>query len=215
MQIIGAWREVIGVVADVKFWGLSERVDPEAYIPAFGNPANLVVRVQGDPSAIASGIRTRVRELDANLPISTIRPMNDIVEQSVASPKFFFILLVTFGVMAVVLALAGIYGVVSYTVTQSAREIGVKIAIGADPSAVMRSVLRQGLVLASISLSIGIPGAVGLTRLMGSLLFGVKPADPLTFMIVGPVTIAITLLACYLPARRAANVDPAIALRYQ
>ena len=215
MRILGAWREVIGIVADVKFWGLAARLDPEAYIPAFGNPSNLVVRAQGDLPAIASTIRTRVRELDANLPISTIRPMSDMVEQSIASPKFFLILLVIFGVMAVVLASAGIYGVISYTVMQNTREIGVKIALGADPLAVLRSVLRQGLVLALISLAIGIPSAIGLTRLMGSLLFGVTPADPLTFIIVGPVTIAIALLACYLPARRAASVDPIVALRYQ
>jgi putative ABC transport system permease protein len=199
----------------VKFWGLSERLDPEAYMPVYRNPANLVVRAQGDPSVIANAIRAKVRELDANLPLSTIRPMNDIVEQSVASPKFYLILLVIFGAMAVVLASAGIYGVISYTVTQSTREIGVKIALGAAPNAVLLSVLRQGIVLALISLSIGIPAGIGLTRLMGALLFGVNSHDPLTLTVVAVITVVIALLACYLPARRAANVDPIVALRYQ
>jgi predicted permease len=214
MQILGSWREVTGVADDVKFWGLSERLDPEAYMPVYRNPANLVARAQGDPSAIANAIRAKVRELDANLPLSTIRP-NDIVEQSVASPKFYLILLVIFGTMAVVLASAGIYGVISYTVTQSTREIGVKIALGAEPNAVLLSVLRQGIVLALISLSIGIPAGIGLTRLMGALLFGVNSHDPLTLTVVAVITVVIALLACYLPARRAANVDPIVALRYQ
>src|SRR6185503_1602603 len=129
--------------------------------------------------------------------------------------RFYLILLVVFGLMAVVLASAGIYGVVSYTVSQRTREIGVKIALGADRADVLKSVLRQGLVLAAISLAIGIPASIGLTRLMGTLLFGVHPADPVTLAGVTLLTVAIALIACYVPARRAASVDPIVALRYQ
>jgi putative ABC transport system permease protein len=223
VQMFGGWREIVGIVDDVKHWGLGQSVNPEAYLPGLGtpvilglrSPTILVIRTARDPVELAAAIRQEVRQIDANLPISTIRPMADVVSQSVASPRFYLILLVLFGTVAVILAAAGIYGVVSYTVAQSTREIGMRIALGARPRDVTRTIVGHGLILTLVSVAIGIVASIGLTRMMRALLFGVESTDPMTFAATAAFTGAVALLACYVPARRAAKVDPIVALRHQ
>jgi putative ABC transport system permease protein len=169
------WREIIGVVDDVKFWGLAKPVNPEVYLPVLRNPAIMVVRTDGDTSELMTAIRDQVRQVDANLPLSTARTMEDVIGQmEIGPPRFYLGLLASFGVLAVILAAAGIYGVVSYTVAQRTREIGVRLALGARPQSVLRSVLRHGLTLTLVGLALGIAASTVLTRWMRTLLFGVE-----------------------------------------
>jgi putative ABC transport system permease protein len=217
MQVLGygAMREIIGIVDDVKFWGLSVPVNPEAYLPGLRSPVTVVVRTQGNAAGFAASIREQVRQLDSELPLSDVRTMEEVMGRSVTATKFYVILLSAFGFIAVVLAAAGIYGVISYTVSQGTRDIGVRIALGAGPVDVVKSVLGQGLGLSAVSVAIGIAASLGLTRLMKSLLFGVEAADPLTLAATGLITVAVALVACYMPARRASRIDPIVALRHQ
>jgi putative ABC transport system permease protein len=210
------WREIIGVVDDVKFWGLAKPVNPEVYLPVLRNPAIMVVRTDGDTSELMTAIRDQVRQVDANLPLSTARTMEDVIGQmEIGPPRFYLGLLASFGVLAVILAAAGIYGVVSYTVAQRTREIGVRLALGARPQSVLRSVLRHGLTLTLVGLALGIAASTVLTRWMRTLLFGVEAIDPWTLVAMAFVIAGVVTLACYVPARRAARVDPIVALRHQ
>jgi putative ABC transport system permease protein len=155
------------------------------------------------------------RRVDPDLPLWDLRSMDQVMGRAVSAPRFYVILLSIFGTVAVILAAAGIYGVISYTVAQSTRDIGVRIALGAKPADVIRSVLRHGLILNGVSLLLGLAASWGLTRLMATLLFGVQPTDPATFVLTAVMTTALALLACYVPARRAAKIDPIVALRHQ
>jgi putative ABC transport system permease protein len=209
------WREIIGVVDDVRHWGLSEPVNPEVYIPGLRSFGTLMVRAAHDPENLAALIRNEVRNLEPTLPTSSVRPMTELVDRSVASPRFYLILLGIFAGVALILACAGVYGVMSYNVTQSTRDIAVRMAMGAKPHHVLRLYVGRGVVLTLLSLAIGSATAYGLTRLMQSLLFGIAPTDPLTFAGTAGVVAVTALLACYLPARRASKVDPMAALKHQ
>jgi putative ABC transport system permease protein len=211
------WREVIGVVDDVKFWGLSSPVNPEVYFPILRNPTILVARTQGNTTEVIADIRDEVRQIDANLPVSSFRTMEAIIEQSdfVAPSRFYLTLLASFGLLAVSLAAAGIYGVVSYTVAQQTREIGIRMALGAQSDGILRSVLAYGLKLTSFSLALGIAASIALTQYLETLLFDVKAVDPMVYAITAFVTVAVAVAACFVPARRAAKVDPIVALRHQ
>jgi putative ABC transport system permease protein len=211
-----AWREVIGVVDDVKFWGLNSPVNPELYLPMLSNPAVLVVRTQRDPARFMSAIRDQVRQSDLNLPVGSLSSMQDIIRRSssVAPSRFYLILLAAFGLAAAGLAAVGIYGVVSCTVEQRTQEIGVRMALGAQPERVLRSVLWHGLTLALVSLAVGIAVSISLTRWTATLLFGVEPVDPLTFGAIAMFVVLVALAACYVPARRAAMIDPIEAVRH-
>jgi putative ABC transport system permease protein len=217
MQVLGYgdMREIVGVIDDVRYWGLSLPANPEAYLPGLRSPGTIVIRTQSNPSALVPAIREQIRQLEADLALSDVQTMEEVMSRSVSAPRFYLILLSIFGIVAVILAAAGIYGVISYTVAQGTRDIGVRIALGANPAGVLQGVLRQGFVLTMVSLVIGLAASIGLTRLMGSLLFGVKATDPVTLGAMVILTTAIALLACYFPARRAARIDPLIALRHQ
>jgi putative ABC transport system permease protein len=217
MQVLGYgdMREIVGVIDDVRYWGLALPVNPEAYLPGLHSTGTIVVRTQSNPSALVPAIREQVRQLDPDLALSDVQTMEEVMSRSVSAPRFYLILLSIFGIVAVILAAAGTYGVISYTVAQGTRDIGVRIALGANPADVLRAVLRQGFVLTMVSLVIGLAASVGLTRLMGSLLFGVKATDPVTLAVMVILTTMIALLACYFPARRAARIDPLVALRHQ
>jgi putative ABC transport system permease protein len=207
------WREIIGVVDDVRHLGPAAPVNPEVYIPGLRNPTNLIVRSSGDPSALTNAIRAEIRHLSPELPLSAARTMEEVRDRAVASPRFNLILLSTFAAMALVLALVGIYGVMSYTVSQSKADVGLRMAIGAGRADIVQLFVREGLLLTALGLLLGATGAWALTRLMTTLLFGVTPTDAATFAAIAALMGSTAIAACYLPARRAAGVDPLVALR--
>ncbi|MGO9272228.1 MAG: ABC transporter permease [Terriglobia bacterium] len=212
------WMEVVGVVADTKNLGLNAETVPDVYVPYWQWPMQspaLVVRTAANPAILAAAIRSEVKATNKNLPPPMIQSMDDILYDTVAQPRYQTMLLNLFGISALILAAVGIYGVTSYAVTQRTHEIGIRVALGAERSDVLKLVLGQGFKLALMGVGIGILGALGLTRLLSSLLYGVKPADPLTFVIVSLLSIAVALVACYVPARRATKVHPMVALRYE
>ena len=212
------WMEIVGVVADTKSLDLNAETVPDVYLPYWQWPMQspaLVVRTATNPAIIAGAIRTAVKAVNKNLPPPTIQSVDDILRDTVAQPRYQTMLLSLFGITALILAPVGIYGVTSYTVTQRSHEIGIRVALGAEPSDVLKLVVGQGFKLALIGVGIGIWGALVLTRFFASLLYGVEPTDPLTFVMVSLLLIVVALLACYLPARRATKVDPMEAVRYE
>lgn len=208
--------EIVGVVADVKQLDLATPAGPDVYVP-FGlfplEEMNFFVRSTADAGALASGVRARMREVDAALPIYDFSTMSEAVAESVSQPRFYMMLLTGFAGLALVLAALGIYGVISYSVSQRTRELGIRIALGATHERVVRLVLSQGIVLTTGGVVIGLLGAYWLTGLIAALLFGVTKADPTTFVSVAAILLAVAWLSSYLPARRAARVDPVIAMR--
>jgi putative ABC transport system permease protein len=211
------WGEIVGIVGDVKHFSLDAEVKEEAYSPYYQAPfwqdMTLVVRTTVDPMSIANAVRNEIRALDKDQPVTRIRTMEAVIAGSVAQHRFRTLLLGLFAVMALLLAAVGIYGVISYTVAQRTQEIGIRIALGAQQRDVLRLVVRQGMAPALVGLGVGLIGAFALTRLMKDLLFDVRADDPATFALVALLLAAAALMACYIPARRAAKVDPIIALR--
>ena len=212
------WREIVGVVGNVRSKALEIEVMPEAYFPFRQVPENfmnLVVRTTSDPVSMVPAIRSQVLSVDKDQPVSDIMTMEQRVAKSVAAKRFVMSLLGAFSILALGLAAVGIYGMMAYLVTQRTQEIGVRMALGAQNLDVLRLVVGKGLVLAVIGTTIGLVASLALTRLMRSLLFEVTPTDWLTFVVVSAVLLAVALLACYIPARRATKVDPLVALRYE
>ena len=211
-------REIIGVVGSVKQSTLSVDARPAMYLPhlqlATGG-MSIVIRTSGDPLSVAGLARMQVHSLDKTIPVTNIRTMDEILSASVAQQRFSMFLVGLFGLLAVVLAAIGIYGVMGYAVTQRKHEIAVRMALGAKSGQVLKLILKDGLLLASVGVGIGLAGAYALTRLMSSLLFDVKPTDTQTFALVSALLIFVALLACFIPARRATRVDPLVALRYE
>ncbi len=214
------WREIVGVVGDVKLVGLDADINPAIYVPMSQNPypnalrnVFLVTRTNGEPKNLLPGIRNAVRSLDKEIPISQVQTMEEIVSGSLAQRRFSMSLLLVFAVIAALLAAVGIYGVMAYIVAQRTNEIGIRMAMGARAIDVMRMVLRDGAKLATMGVVIGLAAAFALTRVMGSLLYGVSANDPFTFVGISLSLSAVALLASYLPARRASRVDPLTALR--
>jgi putative ABC transport system permease protein len=210
------WMEVVGVVGDVRHWGLDVPVNPEIYMPAAQYPwraLNLAIAADVEPAGLASAVRQQLKEIDPALPLSNVLTMNEVASRSMASRRAVMLLLAIFSVLALVLAAAGIYGVMAHIVALRTSEIGVRMTLGARPADVMRLVLGEGLVQALIGLVIGVGGAVLLMRWLRTLLFEVSPTDPLTLLAVMVVLLATALAACVVPARRAMRVDPVTALR--
>lgn len=175
----------------------------------------MVVRTDSSPLNLAAPIRREVEELDKAVPVSGVATMQERLSQTLAKRRFSMVLLSVFAFLALTLAAVGIFGVISYSAAQRTHEIGIRMALGAQRGDVIRLVIGQGLVLVSIGVGIGIAAAVGLTRLMASLLYGVRPTDPLTFITVSIFLLAVALIASCIPARRAARVDPMVALRHE
>jgi predicted permease len=212
------WAEIVGIVGDTKHHDLAEDASPEYYIPSLQSPpvsVFLVVRVSGDPGATVNAIRHTVAEVDSALPLSTFVSMNQRISESVAEPRFRTLLLGIFAALALILAAAGIYGVMSYNVAQRTREIGIRIAMGAGRNDVLSLVLGQSLKLTLIEIAIGLAASWGLTRLLVSALYNVTPHDFVTLASVSVLLSAVALFASYIPARRAMRVDPLVALRYE
>jgi putative ABC transport system permease protein len=216
------WFTVVGVVEDTKNLGVDKPAGTELYLlqpqvpRLFGGGVtrqNFVVRAEGDPTLVAGAVRAAVREIDPALPIFGMQTMSDTVADSLVRPRFLSLLLGAFSVIALALAAVGIYGVMAYSVSQRTQEIGVRVALGARSSDVLKMVLGQGTKLAAVGVGIGLAGAFALTRVMSTLLFEVSVTDPVTFAAVVALLAIVALLACYIPARRATKVDPLIALR--
>lgn len=213
------WFQIIGIAKDVRQFELNAEPKPQMYLPYvqadFFAPRDLVVKTDIDPIGLAATVRRAVWDIDKDQPVSDIRTMDEIASESVARQRFSMLLLAIFAAVALVLAAVGIYGVMSYSVTQRRSEIGIRMALGAQKSDVLKLTVGQGLKLVLIGVGVGLAGAFALTRLMASLLFGVGATDPGTFITISVVLISVALLANYIPARRATKVDPLAALRYE
>jgi predicted permease len=212
------WRTIVGVVQDVRYSGLDDTTEAAIYTPFAQTPflwSTLMVRVQGDVGPAMAAIRRAVPEVHPALLASGLQPMSQVVAESVAEPRFNMVLLSVFAALAVILAAVGLYGVLAYLVTQLRRDIGVRMALGARSVDVLRLVLSHSLGLAALGLGVGLLGALFATRLLAALLFGVEPTDAPTFAFVSVFLLAVSLLASYLPARRAMRTDPIVALRYE
>jgi putative ABC transport system permease protein len=212
-------REIVGVVGDIRHEGLDVEPSPEYYVPyeqTSVDDLTVVARTTGgNPTSIATPLRAVIRGMDKDQPVYNIRPMTQLLSESVAQRRFNMVLLSGFAILAMVLAGIGIYGVMSYSVAQRTREIGVRIALGAQSRDVLKMVLSHALVLTAIGLALGLLGAFALTRFLVTLLYEVRPTDLTTFAIVSLVLAAVAITACLIPARRATKVDPLVALRYE
>jgi putative ABC transport system permease protein len=210
--------EVVGVIGDVKYDHMAAEMAPNVYLSyqQSGYPGYyIILRTTGDPLALAGAVRAAVAGVRSDVPVYDLMTMEQRIANSTSRNKFNTLLLLAFSVLALVLAAVGLYGVVAYSVTQRTREIGIRIALGARTGDVLRLIVRQGMRLVLAGTLIGLAGALALTRLLRSLLFSVSSADPLTFAIIPVLLVAVALLACWLPARRAAKVDPVEALRFE
>ena len=209
-------REIVGVVGDTKTGSLTGEGGAQIYVPhaqdSHWNFMGLVIRTAGDPAAFATTLRHEVQALDQDQPIYNVRTMDDVVANSLGTRRVSMQLFAVFAIAALLLAAIGIYGVMAYTVTQRTQEIGIRMALGAQRSDVLGLVVRQGMTLAAIGVVAGLAGAFSLTRVMASLLFNVRPDDPMTYLAISFLLIVVAFLACYLPARRAAKLDPVTAL---
>ena len=212
------WRTVVGIVGDVKQYGLDTPSTMQVYLPHQQSPSQqmtLVVRAGGDPSSLTAAVRNEIWAFDKDQAVYNIRTMEQVLSKSIAQRRFNMLLLGVFAMVALLLATVGIYGVISYSVTQRTHEIGVRMALGAQGSDVLRMVVGQGMLLAVIGVGLGLVAAFALTRVISSLLFNVSATDPVTFAGISILLTAIALVACYIPARRATRVDPMVALRYE
>jgi putative ABC transport system permease protein len=210
--------EIVGIVRDVKLAGLEAPSEPAYYLPASQAPLQdmiLLVRTTTDPLSLVGAVRGAVLSIDPSQPISNVSTLEKVVDESVAQRRLNMLLMGLFGGLAMLLSAVGIYGLLSHAVTQRTQEMGIRMALGAQVSDVLKLVLKQGMMLALAGEVIGLIGALALTRLMRGLLFGVTPNDATTFVVVISILSIVALLACYLPARRATKVDPLIALRYE
>jgi putative ABC transport system permease protein len=213
----GPWRTVVGVVGEIKNKSLAEGVIKETlYFPIAQVPATtmtFVLKTAVDPKTLVGPLRAAIREIDPQLPIFDIQTMAHRVADSMMSYRSPMIVLLVFGGTALIMASLGLYGVLTYSVSQRVREIGIRIALGAEPRVIIRLVVLQGLKMTLVGLALGLAGTFAVNRLLGTILYGVGTTDPLTYLTVSGFLLAIALIACYLPARRATKVDPVVALR--
>jgi predicted permease len=226
LYVSGVLCEVVGVVGDVKSY-LDQPSEPTTFIPAaqakLGTsklfegwfPRSIVVRSTGDPLILGQALREALTAADPLVPTGAVRSMDQVLAHSLALRSFMMLLLSIFGGLALVLASVGIYGVVSFAVSQRTREIGVRMALGARPADVLRMILMEGLKLVAVGVVLGVAAALMLTRLLEGMVYGVSMRDPLIFVLVNLLMVAVSLAACYVPARRAMRVDPITALRYE
>jgi putative ABC transport system permease protein len=216
-------REVVGVVGAVRNWGLNEAPRAQIYLPhlqplattSFVPFTYLSVRTEVAPMSLAAVVKSKIEEIDRDVAVSEMKTMDELLDQSVAQRRFSTLLMELFSGLALLLAAVGIYGVMSYSVTQRTQEIGIRMALGAQTRDVLKMVIGHGMTLVLIGVGIGLVGAISVTRIMSSLLYGVSATDPVTFIVVSLLLAGVALLACLVPARRAMKVDPMEALRYE
>jgi predicted permease len=210
-----AQYEIVGVVGDTKYAGLRDEIAPTAFIPLKEGDAHFALKTAINPQALLPGVRKVVSDVDNNLPLFDVRTQTERIERLLFNERLLARLATLFGLLALVLACIGLYGLLSYEVARRTREIGIRAALGAQNRDVLRLVGRQGLVLVALGIAFGTVAAMGVTRSLGSLLYGVQPSDPITFFGVCALLTIVGLAACYIPARRATRVDPMVALRYE
>jgi predicted permease len=210
-----AQYEIVGVVGDTKYVGLRDEIAPTAYIPLKKDDAHFALRTATNPQALLPAVRKVVSDLDNNLPLFDVRTQTERIERLLFNERLLARLASLFGLLALVLACIGLYGLLSYEVARRTREIGIRAALGAQNRDVLRLVGKQGLLLIALGIVFGILAAMGVTRSLGSLLYGVQPSDPITFFAVCALLTIVGLAACYIPARRATRVDPMVALRHE
>ena len=208
------WSIIVGVVANVKQFGLDSEPSLDLYFPALV-PLSIIVHTTGDPRSLIGPVRAAIQSVDTDLPVSEIRTMDQVVDESASSRRSTMALLASFAALALALALVGIYGVMSWSVAQRTREIGIRVALGATSGEVLGVVIRYGMKLSGIGLAVGLAGAFAVRRLLASLVFDVSPSDPLIYTGVAVLMFAVALAACYVPARRASRVDPLRALHWE
>jgi putative ABC transport system permease protein len=212
------WMMVVGIVGNIKSDGFDQPAEPHLYVPTLQNPGYAMavyLRTGPKPESLANALREQIQAVDANLPVFGVQSLEQVVSSSLAQRRFAVLMIGLFGAVALVLAGIGIYGVMSYSVTQRTHEIGIRLALGAQARDVLKLVVGRGLTLAVIGVCVGLAGALALTRLISSLLYGVSATDPLTFATIAVLLTGVAALACYIPARRATRVDPLVALRYE
>lgn len=210
--------EIIGVVGNVRYDSLIDEAPPAVYFPHPELPypfMTLAVRTDGDPALLAPAVQREIRALDPNQPVSDVRTMNQVMSEAVSRSRFNTLLLGLFAGLATLLSAVGIFGVMNYSVSLRTRELGLRLAIGAQPRQVLLLVLKQGLMLTMLGVALGLVASFALTRLLSGLLFGVAAVDAATFATISLLLVVVSLLACYLPARRAMRIDPMMALRYE
>jgi putative ABC transport system permease protein len=211
-----SWLSIVGIIGDVKQLGLDSNADPEVYFPylqATSPRMSIVVRTASDPLSMTAAVKSQIQAIDKDLPITNAKTMQQLLAESISGRRFNMLLLAIFATVSLALAIVGIYGVMSYAVSQRTQEIGIRMALGAQAIDVLKLVVKNGMSLALIGVALGLAGAFALTRLLASLLFQVTPTDGATFSGVAICLIVVALLACYIPARRATKVDPLVALR--
>jgi len=216
LKVLGAWRTIAGLVSDVKSASLESDVRPQVYLPHAQDPwppMTVVVHTEGNPLALASVVRSEVKALDSELPAAKMRTMEQVLSNATGSRRFNTALLAFFAIAALLLTMMGIYGVVAFLVGRRRREIGIRMALGAQRRDVLRLVLQQGMKPVSFGCITGLAGSLAASRLVASQLYGVSSADPLTLTSILVLLGVAALFACWLPARRATKVDPMVALR--
>jgi predicted permease len=206
---------IVGIAGNTKYNSLRPAIEPTMYVPQVGNSAHFELRAAADPTALIPLVRGVVSRADSNLPLFAVRTQTQQIDQTLFLDRLMSQISSAFALLALVLACIGLYGLLSYEVTRRTREIGIRMALGAKAGDVLRAVIAQGIALAAVGVTIGVAIALGVTRFLGSLLYNVKAGDPLTFAGVALLLVAVAALACYIPALRAARVDPMVALRYE
>jgi putative ABC transport system permease protein len=211
------WGTIVGIVGDVRAYGLDAPTQPEMYWSALQNEPHpslaFVMHTEREPAALTNAVRGAIAEVDAAQPIFDVQPLDTLISSSLGQRRFTLTLMLMFGLVALILAAVGIYGVMAYTVAQRTQEIGIRVALGARPMSVLGMVLRDGMTLVGVGLAIGVAAALALGRLVSSLLYGVTATDAVTYLVIAATLALVALVAIVIPARRATRVDPMQALR--
>jgi putative ABC transport system permease protein len=210
------WREVVGVVADVKLQGVDQSTPMQVFLPLTQETPRsvaIVARTAVEPDTLSKALESAVQALQPDLPVMRILPMTSLMSTAVATRRLSTMILAVFGIVAILIAAVGLYGVVSHSVTERTREIGLRMALGAERRTILHLFVGQGLMTAAAGIVVGIAGALGLSSWLRQIVFGVEPTDPVTLAVVATILLGVAAIACYVPARRATRVDPLVALK--